>query len=70
MHQDNVHSSNAERYYRIAYFNEFLTHCILELKDRFIASSFSGAGLLHLLPSQYCDNTDDNTDVPADLEGC
>jgi len=66
VHQENVHTSTAEEYYRISYYNEFLSHCILELEERFIANSLS-VSLLNLLPSQYTE--DDNTDIdaPTDL---
>lgn len=53
MHRDNpIHGTTAEQYYRITLFNEFLSHVISELQQRFSDSPFCGLGLLHLLPSQ------------------
>ena len=45
VHRRNIPVQNAEDYYRITVYNEFLSHVISELESRF-------AGLLHLLPSE------------------
>jgi len=70
VHRENVHTSTTEEYYRISYYNEFLSHCIIELEEMVIASSLNGVSLLNLLPSQCCGDTkDDHTDIdtPTDL---
>lgn len=52
MNRSNIEAGTAEEYYRITHFNEFLSHVIAELKQRFLDNPPHGIGLLHLLPSQ------------------
>ncbi len=54
MHRSNVQVLTAEEYYRITIYNEFLSHAIAELQERFLENSPHAIGLLHLLPSQCC----------------
>ena len=55
MYRDNpIQGTTAEQHYRFTLFNEFLSHVISELQQRFSDSPFCGLGLLHLLPSQCC----------------
>ena len=57
MHRDNsIQGTTAEQHHRITLFNEFLSHVVSELKERFSDTQFCGLGLLHLLPSQCCDS--------------
>ena len=62
IHRSNVEATTTKDYYRITYFNEFLSHVIAELKQRFIESPPHGIGLL---PSK-CRETKD-IDVPEVL---
>ena len=36
VHRDSIQASSAEEYYRISYYNEFISHVISDLQDRFI----------------------------------
>ena len=65
VHRSNIEATSTEDYYRITYFNEFLSHVTLELKQRFIETPPYGIGLLHLLPSACREATDAN--IPAIL---
>ena len=56
VHRDNIQASSAEEYYRISYYNEFVSHVISDLQDRFIENPLHGVGLLHLLPTECCSN--------------
>ena len=66
MHRNNVQVSTPEQYYRIAFFNEFLSHTVTELIERFIDYSPCSLYLLHLLPSQ-CLNTEPDVLLPEEL---
>ena len=65
VHRSNIEATSTEDYYRITYFNEFLSHVTLELKQRFIETPPHGIGLLHLLPSACREASDAN--IPAVL---
>jgi len=69
VHRDNAQVSSTEEYYRISYYNEFISHIISELQDRFIENPLHGFGLLYLLPTECCsDNAEDSEDdVPGVL---
>ena len=54
-------TSSPEQYYRITLYNEFISHVILELEERFPENSSHVHGLLYLLPSDC---------VSSNLEGC
>ena len=60
--------SSPEEYYRITVYNEFLSHILAELKERFInnPSHDDAVGLLHLLPS-HCASLASDEGVPEDL---
>ena len=62
VHRDNpIQGTTAEQHYRITLFNEFLSHVVSELQQRFSDSPFCGLALLHLLPSQCC-KSDEHSD--------
>ena len=67
-HRSNPPSSTPEEYYRITLYNEFLSHILSELEERFLNNPSHGVavGLLHLLPSACIDLVNDVT-VPKDL---
>ena len=52
MHCNNVQANPPEQYYLIAFFNEFLSHTVAELNERFTDNSTCSLGILHPLPSQ------------------
>lgn len=66
MYRDNIQASSAEEYYRISYYNEFISHVISDLQDRFIENPFHGVGLLYLLPTECCSNNPEDN-VPKAL---
>jgi len=53
-HRNNLQADTPEQYYRITFFNEFLSHTIAELDERFINHPSPIIGLLHLLPRKCC----------------
>ena len=59
-----THLSN--NYYRIAFFNEFLSHAVTERNERFIDNSCCSLGLLHLLPIQ-CLTAEPDVLLPEEL---
>ena len=65
VHRSNIETSSTEDYYRITYYNEFLSHVTTELKLRFMNTPPHGMGLLHLLPTKCREAID--VDVPAVL---
>ena len=69
--QNNAQASTAEQYYRITLYNEFLSHVIAELEERFVKSPPQYIGLLHLLPwecsSTATDTTDTTDNMPEDF---
>ena len=65
VHRSNIETSSTEDYYRITYYNEFLSHVTTELKLRFMDTPPHGIGLLHLLPTKCREAID--VDVPAVL---
>ena len=67
-HRDNPSAGNAEDYYRIVMYDEFLSHVVCELEDRFVNNPAhkNAVGLLNLLASE-CVNLPDDTVVPAEL---
>ncbi len=67
-HRSNPPSTSPEDYYRISLYNEFISHIIAELEQRFVnnPSHEIAIGLLHLLPSE-CVQLDDASGVPEEL---
>lgn len=59
---------DAEEYYRVVMYNEFLSHVISELEKRFANNPVhkSALGLLYLLPSE-CVRLPDDVVIPAEL---
>ena len=51
-HRSNHEASSPEEYYRFSMYNEFLSHVIRELEERFAESSSQVHGLLYLIPSE------------------
>jgi len=67
IYRHNVVTSTAEEYYRISFYNDFLSHVVAELKERFISNPLNGVGLLHLLPCECCKSKDKDDETPEDL---
>ena len=67
MHRSNILAQSAEEYFRITIYNEFLSHVISELQSRFVDNAGHSVGLLHLLPSQCCNNSE-AADIPVKLK--
>ena len=67
-HRSNPPSSTAEEYYRITLYDQFLSHVVSELEERFVNNPSRNItiGLLHLLPSE-CIKLGDDVLVPEDL---
>ena len=67
-HRSNPPSSTAEDYYRITLYDEFLSHVIAELEDRFLnnPSHRIALGLLYLLPNE-CASLEDGDSIPSEL---
>ena len=51
-HRSNHEASSPEEYYRFSMYNEFLSHVICELEERFTKSSSQVHGLLYLIPRE------------------
>ena len=69
-HRDNVPASSAEEYFRITLYNEFLSHLIEEVEERFtrLSTPIYTIGLLQLLPSQCIDRAlPETTSIPEEL---
>ena len=69
-HRSNPPSSTAEDYYRITLYDEFLSHVIAELEDRFLnnPSHKIALGLLYLLPNECASLEDcDHDSIPLEL---
>ena len=66
-HHSNPLSTTPEQYYRISLYNEFLSHIIAELEERFVnnPSQDIAIGLLYLVPSE-CVQLDES-DIPEEL---
>ena len=62
VHRDNVQASSTEEYYRISYYNEFISHIISDLQNRFIENPLYGVGLLYLLPTECCSDKSEDSD--------
>ena len=65
VHRSNVGATSAVDYFRITYYNEFLSHVVAELQIRFNSNAAHGVGLLHLLPSH---NEDADIEIKPELE--
>ena len=63
-HRSNIPTTSAEDYYRISLYNEFVSHVIADLRERYIPAY--GIGLSQLVPSQCC-NRDTDFEIPEDL---
>ena len=53
-HRDNPPANTAEDYYRVVMYDEFLSHIISELEERFVSNTSHkiALGLLYLLPTE------------------
>ena len=65
-HRANVTVQSVEEYFRITLYNEFLSHIVTELEQRFSSSQHQTLGLLQLLP-ELCSSRED-TDIPDGLD--
>ena len=65
-HRANVTVQSVEEYFRITLYNEFLSHIVTELEQRFPSSQHQTLGLLQLLP-ELCSSRED-TDIPDGLD--
>ena len=59
-HRSNIETCSAEQYYCIAMYNEFLSHVIRELDNRFSGNQYLVHGLLHLVPSKVASESHDD----------
>jgi hypothetical protein len=67
VHRNNVPSASTEAYFRISLYNEFLSHVVLDLQDRFSSEVTSHAtGLLHVMPVECIKGN--TTDIPVELK--
>ena len=66
VYRSNPETSDPEDYYRITLYDEFLSHVVAELQERFMEDPIHGIGLLHLLPAELC-KLEVEDDVPAEL---
>ena len=68
VHRSNPPLSTPEDYYRVCLYDEFLSHVISELEERFINNPSQSVvmGLLNLVPSE-CVQLDDDTGISEDL---
>ena len=66
-HRSNHPSTTPEEYYRVSLYNEFLSHVLAELEERFFNNS-NGivTGLLYLVPSE-CVQLDIQSEIPQQL---
>ena len=62
-HRSNVDVTTAEDYYRIAHYNEFISHVIAELNKCFNNDLAHSVGLLHLLPT----HAPQDANIPQEL---
>lgn len=67
VHRDNVQAGSVEEYFRITLYNEFLSHIISELEERFVNTPTHSIGLLQLLPNECNSTDDDQTGLPPQL---
>ena len=67
-HRSNPPSTTPEEYYRISPYNDFLSHVIAELEERFVNNPSQDivTGMLYLVPSE-CVKLDDESGVPKQL---
>ena len=64
-HRSNIEACSAEQYYCVTMYNEFLSHVIRELDNRFSGNQYLVHGLLHLVPSKVASESHD--DFPETL---
>ena len=68
VHRSNPVTDSVEDYFRITLYDEFLSHVVAELQDRFLDNPGHdiALGLLHLLPSE-CVSLEMESDMPTEL---
>ena len=59
-------ASSAENYFRITLYNQFLSHMIGELEERFTVTPMHSIGLLMLMPHE-CTKRDRDSELPDEL---
>ena len=62
-----IATTSTEEYYRVSLYNEFLSHVVSELKDRFCDNPVQTIGLIELLPSK-CIKRQIKDTMPASLQ--
>ena len=67
-HRSNHPSTTPEEYYRVSLYNEFLSHVLNELEERFLNNNTQEivTGLLYLVPSE-CIQLEEGSDIPQPL---
>lgn len=67
-HRSNPPPTTPEEYYRISLYNEFLSHIIAELEERFVNNPSQDivTGLLYLVSSE-CVQLYDESEIPEEL---
>jgi hypothetical protein len=68
MNRNNHNVSSSEDYFRVTLYNEFISHVIAELQERFVHNPAHDVtlGLLFLLPSE-CIHEEDDAELPVKL---
>ena len=66
MHRSNPETSSPEEHYCVTLYDEFLSHMICELLERFTENSSHGSGLLYLLPSESI-SVEVEDEIPREL---
>ena len=64
--RSNVDAPTPEDYYRITLYNEFISHVVSELEERFVKTPLHGINLLQLLPSECCKQQRDDP-IPKEV---
>lgn len=64
--RSNIEASTPEDYYRITLYNEFISHVVCELEERFVKTPLHGISLLHLSPSQ-CSSKQLDDPIPKEI---
>jgi hypothetical protein len=61
-HRSNIETCSGKQYYCVTMYNEFLSHVIRELDNKFSGNQYLVHGLLHLVPSKVA-----HDDLPETL---
>jgi hypothetical protein len=66
VNRNNVEVATPEDYYRVTLYNEFISHVVSELEERFVRAPVHGIKLLQLLPSECCKRQPDEP-IPEEI---